>query len=233
MCPHCRQNAPIVYRGTLAYCTACNAPRPPFSSKSVNLAGQPSKIGGTVARVAGWLILGVGLFIGLMVMWVLQLLFPAGLAGYALGVPIVLLSLIVGLIALFSGKKLHTSGVEAERSAKFEAIHAMAWTRGGAVTALDVGRTLGMRTEEADALLTAMTKAHPDYVSIEVDDYGNLFYKLAGVAMPKEAAFGTKYRVAPDGYVRIEDELAEGRRQQAEAEAMEAWQQEQQRRSSR
>ena len=51
MCPHCRQNAPIVYRGVLAYCTACGAPRPPFSAKSIDLAGQPSKIGGAVARV--------------------------------------------------------------------------------------------------------------------------------------------------------------------------------------
>lgn len=239
MCPNCKQNAPIVYRGTLAYCTACGAPRPPFSAKSVNLAGQPSKIGGSLAKAFGWAILAIGTFIGLTIMWVLQLLFPGGFAGYALGVPVVVLALVVGLLTLFGGKKLHTSGVETERAAKFEAIYAMALTRGGAVTATDVGRTLGMSSDEADKLLTEMTKTSPDYVSIEVDDAGNLFYKLAGVVpgMPPGAApprenFGVKYRVQADGRVRIEDELAEGRaaQQQAEAEAWAAYQQQQARR---
>jgi hypothetical protein len=238
-CPNCRQSAPIVYRGTLAYCTACGAPRPPFSAKSVNLAGQPSKIGGSVAKVVGWLILAFGSLIGLTTIWIFQLLFPAAAVGWALGVPILLISLIAGLLVLFGGKKLKDSGVSAERAAKFEAIYSMALNRNGLVTAMDVGRTLGMPSEQADDLLTQMTKAYPEYVSIEVDDAGNLFYKLAGMVPglpigaqppPQQDTFGVKYRVQADGRVRIDDAIADGRAAQAEAEYQE-WQEQQKRRS--
>ncbi|MGZ3449716.1 MAG: hypothetical protein ACXVEF_08960 [Polyangiales bacterium] len=228
-----------MYRGTLAYCTACGAPRPPFSAKSVNLAGQPSKIGGSVAKAVGWMILAFGSLIGLTTIWILQLIFPTVAIGWALGVPIVVISLIVGLLTLFGGKKLKDSGVEAERTAKFEAIYAMALTRNGLVTAVDVGRTLGMPVQQADDLLTQMTKAFPEYVSIEVDDAGNLFYKLAGMVPglpigaqppPQQDTFGVKYRVEADGRVRIDDAIADGRAAQAEAE-YQAWQEQQKRRS--
>jgi len=224
MCPNCKQSAPIVYRGTLAYCTACGAPRPPFSAKSVNLAGQPSKIGGSVAKFLGWLILGIGLLVALSIIWFFQLIFPAGVVGWAIGVPIGVISLIVGLLVLFGGKNLEKSGIAAERAAKFDAIWAIAIARGGVVTPADVGRSLNMAADGADKLLTEMTKQFPEYVSIEVDDAGNLFYKLTGVAEPEGARFGIKYRVEPDGRVRIADELAPGRQAQAEAEAWEDWQ---------
>lgn len=218
MCPNCKQAASIVYRGTLAYCTACGAPRPPFSGKAVNLAGQPSKIGGSVAKFFGWMILGGGLLLALSLMLFFQLLFPAGAVGYAFGIPTALISLVVGCLVLFGGKRLETSGVEAERAAKFEAIWGMAVARGGVVTALDVGRSLNMPPEGADQILTEMTKKHPDYVSIEVDDNGSLFYKVSGMAEQQGARFGVKYRVEPDGRVRIADDLKGGREAQEQAE---------------
>jgi hypothetical protein len=213
MCPNCKQPAPIVYRGTLAYCTACGAPRPPFSAKSVNLAGQPSKIGGSVAKFFGWLILGGGLLLAICLALFFQLLFPASAIGYALGIPTALVSFVVGLLVLFGGKKLETSGIETERAAKFEAIWGMALARGGVVTALDVGRSLNMPVDGADQILTEMTKKHPEYVSLEVDDNGNLFYKVT-----QQSTFGVKYRVEADGRVRIADELAGGRAAQEQAE---------------
>ena len=224
MCPHCRQNAPIIYRGALAYCTACNAPRPPFSAKAVNLAGQPSKIGGTVAKVFGWAVLLGGLFVAATLTAILQALWPAGFLGFAVGIPLGLVALFVGGLLLFGGGKLRKSGETAERDAQFEAVYAMAATRQGVVTALDVGRSLGMRTDQADAVLTEMTKAFPDYVSLEVDDAGGLFYKLTGIGAHAGDKFGVKYRVGPDGAVRVSDELAEARatQEQAEREAEEA-----------
>jgi hypothetical protein len=221
MCPNCKQNAPIVYRGTLAYCTACGAPRPPFSAKAVNLAGQPSKIGGSVAKFFGWMILGGGLLLAVCLLIFFQLIF-GGAVGWAVGLPIALLSAVIGGLILFGGSKLATSGVETERAAKFEAIWAIALARGGLVTALDVGRSLNMAPDGADTLLTEMTKKYPDYVSIEVDDAGNLFYKVTGVAEPPGSNFGVRYRVEQDGRVRIADELAGGRALQEQAE-YEAW----------
>jgi hypothetical protein len=226
VCPNCKQAAPIVYRGTLAYCTACGAPRSPFSAKSVNLAGQPSKIGGSIAKFFGWLLLGGGLLLALSLTWFFQLLFPAGMVGYAVGVPVGVISLVVGLLVLFGGKNLERSGLAAERAAKFDALWAMAIARGGVVTALDAGRGLNMAPEGADTLLTEMTKAFPEYVSLEVDDAGSLFYKFAGVAEPEGARFGVKYRVEADGRVRIADELAAGRAAQEAAEWAE-WQRQQ------
>ena len=55
MCPHCGQAAPLVYRGVLAYCSACGQLRGPLTGGSVNHAGSLSKAGGTVAKVFGWL----------------------------------------------------------------------------------------------------------------------------------------------------------------------------------
>jgi hypothetical protein len=216
VCPHCHKNAPIVYRGVMAYCTACGGPRPPFSGKSLQLAGQPSMIGGTVARVFGWVVLGVGLFVALTVAWILGLIF-SGTAALAFGVPIGLLTLIVSLPMLFGGKKLAQSGEKTQAEARFEAIYALAANRGGAVTAIDCARSLGIGEIEAERTLTAMTKQFPDYVTLEVDDEGKLFYKLTGVG--QEKPFGVKYRVEVDGRVRIEDQLDAGRKEQAEWEA--------------
>jgi hypothetical protein len=216
VCPHCRKNAPIVYRGMMAYCTACGGPRPPFSGKSVQLAGQPSMIGGTVARVFGWVVLGVGLFVALTIAWILGLIFSAT-AALAFGVPIAVLTLIVSLTMLLGGKKLAQSGEKTQSEARFEAIYALAANRGGAVTAADCARSIGMSEGEAERVLTAMTKQFPDYVTLEVDDEGKLFYKLSGVGQDKP--FGVKYRVQADGRVRIDDQLEAGRREQAEWEA--------------
>lgn len=230
MCPHCRQNAPIIYRGVMAYCTACNGPRPPFSGKSLNLAGQGSMIGGTVANVFGWIALFGGLFLTFSVAWVLGWLFSMG-AAIGVGVPLLLLTLVVSLPMLLGGKKLAKSGEATRQQARHEAIYALGLNRGGAVTPLDASRSLGITPAEADLELTAMSKQYPDYVSVEVDEAGQLFYRLAGVGQP--APFGVKYRVEPDGRVRILDELSQARAEQATWEAAQAEADEAARRGSR
>jgi hypothetical protein len=212
MCPHCRQNAPIIYRGVFAYCSACNAPRAPFSGKALNLAGQPSKVGGTVASVFGWIVLVIGLAVGLGLMLMLQLLIPSAVIGYALGGFISVVTLAVGLLLLFGGSKLKTSGDQAQREAQMEAVYALAVNRGGAVTALDVGRSLNMAMQQADTLLTAMTKTYPEHVSVEVDENGSLYYQFVG---KHGRPFGMKFRVAEDGRVQQQNELEAGEEQQA------------------
>ncbi len=219
MCPHCRQNAPIIYRGIMAYCTACNAPRPPFSGKSVNLAGQGSMIGGTLAHLAGWVALAGGSFATFLAAWVLGFVFNANVA-IGIGVPMALVTLLVSLPMLLGGKKLAKSGEETRQAAQFEAIYALASNRGGVVTAIDAARSLGIAPANADLLLTTMTKQFADYVSVEVDEAGQLFYRLTGVGQP--SSFGVKYRVEPDGRVRVADELAGARAEQAQWEAAQA-----------
>lgn len=66
ICPHCKQDAPTIVRGLRAYCTACDAPRSMLSDTPINVAGQPSKVGGGVASVLGWFILLGGLLTALV-----------------------------------------------------------------------------------------------------------------------------------------------------------------------
>jgi hypothetical protein len=111
VCPYCQTDAPVVYRGVMAYCTACGALRPPvLPTDAVNLAGQPSKVGGILAKVFGSLVLFVGLTVAIALGAIFQAIFPEGVVGYALGVPTALVSLAVGISLLLGGKSLSKSG---------------------------------------------------------------------------------------------------------------------------
>lgn len=178
MCPRCRQNAPIVYRGMAAYCTACGAPRLPLASDSVTLAGQGSKVGGTVARVFGWVVLICGLTAALLVGIGLQLLFTGGIAGYVLGLPIALAATIFGYLLLRSGRSLQQIGTGEQKGARTKAIFALAQNRGGMITAMDVAQSLNVSPQEADALMTELAKTIPDQVSLEVDDAGGIYFRF-------------------------------------------------------
>src|SRR5689334_5227659 len=111
MCPHCRQNAPIVYRGVAAYCSACGRQRPALIAPSVSYAGKPSKVGGTVAGVIGMLVALLGLpvviLIGLFFGW----LFSTAV-GLTIGIPLGILTLVVAVSLMLSGRKLRQTGEE-------------------------------------------------------------------------------------------------------------------------
>jgi hypothetical protein len=180
MCPHCRQNAPVVYRGIMAHCTACGAARPPLAGTSVNLAGQPSKVGGQVARVIGWLVLGVGGTIGMFLLGLFQWLLPEGILGYLVSSPILLASFVVGLLLLKGGRSLQRSGHSTEKATHEQAVFALAANRRGTVSAYDVATALAIPMDRADAMLTAMAKEKPDWVTLEVDDAsGAMYYRVA------------------------------------------------------
>jgi hypothetical protein len=179
-CPHCGQRAPIVHRGLLSYCTACGQPRAPFSATSVTLAGQPSKVGGTIAAVLGWLVLGGGMMIALTVGLLLQALFPAAIAGYGIGGMIALVSLGIGLALLFSGRGLRRLGARAAQDVRDQAILALAAQKGGVLTARDVSLALGDSEPESDRLLTDMTK-RGDEAILDMDEEGRLSYRFPHV----------------------------------------------------
>ena len=178
MCPHCRQNAPIVYRGVAAYCTACNRPRLPLTERSVNLAGQPSQIGGTLARVMGWLVLAGGAFLSLALLGILMAVFPETPAGFIVGGGMALMTGILSWLLLRGGRTLKATGQGEERSARVQAIFAMAPVRGGLLRAADVGASLQIAEAEADALLTDLAKSRSEHVSLEIDDQGGVYYRV-------------------------------------------------------
>jgi hypothetical protein len=191
MCPHCRQIAPIVYRGVAAFCSACGRPRTPLAAPSVSYAGKPSKVGGTVAGVAGWLVLGFGLSISLAVALLINIFSLS--AALAVGIPMGLLTLFISLSLLFSGRKLRQSGEHAQKEMRRRAVFALAMNRRGAVTANDAAAALDIPPAEADAFLTDLAKTQPEEVTVELDDRGGIYY-----AFPRLAPAGPKARFAAD-----------------------------------
>jgi hypothetical protein len=219
LCPHCHQNAPVLYKGVFAFCSACDKPRAPFSGKALAFAGQPSKFGGRLGRVLGTLVLIFGSLLAAVFMLFFQLLWPAKNIGYAIGSPIALVSLVLGTLLIIASSRLNRAGAEAERQARVEAVYALAVNRNGMLTTADTARSLQLEPSSVEALLDELAKTQPDYVSLELDDEGQAFY-LFSRAGTRPHPFGAKYRVSPEGRVRVADVLGiDGARQTLDEEA--------------
>src|SRR5579872_5936368 len=136
MCPHCGRDAPIVYRGVAAYCTACGSVRLPLSGRSVNLAGRPSKVGGAVATLVGSLVLAFGLICALLIGGLLSLLGAPIAALWIVCSPIALTALVLGLLLLRSGSRLRRTGSDVERATLEHALLSLVQQR-GAVSAAE------------------------------------------------------------------------------------------------
>ena len=201
-CPHCGRDAPIVFRGAVPCCTACGGVRQPLSSPSVNLAGKPSKVGGAVASVIGWLVLIFGLSTALGLGLVLNLFFSSAFA-LAIALPVSLVTLVAGIVLLKGGRALSRSGADAEQSTRERALLELAAHR-GSVTAADAARALGIPVNDADAALTTLAKREPERVAVDVDEYGVVRYR-AVVGLDREV--DPRVRVA--GNVRVDGERAD------------------------
>ena len=145
MCPRCRQNAPIVYRGVNAFCTACSAPRSVLASASVNLAGQPSKVGGQVTRVFGWITLIVGTLLAAGTFAACSAIVGGGAAApFVLAIPLAIVSWVLSYFLLKGGKSLEKSGDDRQKATRTQAVFALANTRGGMVTPADLAMSIGI-----------------------------------------------------------------------------------------
>ena len=178
MCPFCRQDAPVVYRGVVPYCTACGRVRAPLTGRSVNMAGKASFWGGTAAHAIGWLVLGIGTALALGLALLAYALFTVTTA-FVVGIPIELVALTIGLLLVRGGRSLQRSGTTQLNDTRTRAIYALAQHRGGILTALDVAQAVGLRVEEADALMTDLAKTVPEQCSLELDDNGAIYYRFA------------------------------------------------------
>lgn len=223
ICPHCKQDAPTIVRGLRAYCTACDAPRSMLSDTPINVAGQPSKVGGGVASVLGWLVLIGGLLTALAMGALVQAIFSAAIVGYILGGFIASISLLIGLGLIFGGRKLQQSGDERSRGAREQAVFALARGRGGSVTVADLARSLAISEPEADALLTEMVKRPDGRVTLEIDDDGTLRYFVPALAPrsgrgPKGARIDSSARLRVTDSARSPDAAEVEARAEAEAD---------------
>jgi hypothetical protein len=178
MCPFCKRDAPIVYRGAIPHCTACGALRLPLSEPAVNLAGKPAKLGGAVASVFGWLALLVGLSSALGVGLLLYALTTTAVA-LAVASPVALVTLVIGFFLVRGGRSMSRAGADVERSTHEQALLALAAHR-GAVTAAHAAEALGLPVAEADALLTELAKRQPDRITLDIDEQGTVWYRALG-----------------------------------------------------
>jgi len=199
-----------------AFCTACGAPRMPLATNSVSFAGQPSKVGGTVARVFGWMVLAGGWLVAACFALLIMALSPAGMAS----VPAWILGGIIGVIAslvayglLRGGRQLHDSGALAEMTTKNQAIFALANTKGGVLTAWDLAQSIMTTPQEADDVLTKLAKEYPDHVTVDIDDVGTVLYRFPSVHWQKMRVASPSPKVRVDGREKLDAES------EAEAEA--------------
>jgi uncharacterized membrane protein YqjE len=177
-CPNCGQEAPVVLRGLSARCAACGAKRSHFATSSVELAGQPSRFTGIAATVVGATVLVLGFALALLLGLLAQAIWPASIVGWALAIPIAIVTLFFGLALLFGGHRLRRKGGETQRSVQLKAIRALVAHKAGSITAADVATRLSLSEAEADALLTEIAKDPQANVSIEVDDHGRIHYEF-------------------------------------------------------
>lgn len=184
VCPVCHKDAPIVYRGIQAYCTACGNLRSVIGGPSVNLAGRPSKVGGLFAKAAGWTVLVVGLALAALTVAFFQWIFPEGAAGWYLGTPLGLIAAGIGGSLLYGARSLEKTGSNQERRIHEKAVWAFAQNRRGVVSAAEVARSVGITDEQADTLLTDLAKSQPEQVTVDVDDEGNISYRFLAFAPP-------------------------------------------------
>jgi hypothetical protein len=142
----------------------------------LSLAGGPARLGGAAAAFAGWsvLVLGLSLSVGLLLL--LQSIWPGTLVGWAFGIPMAVVTLFFGLFLVLGGRKLRRHGARRRRSVELEAARAAVAHRNGMITTSEAAHSLGVSEEQADSLLTELSRDSMVEVNLEFDENGRLRY---------------------------------------------------------
>ena len=82
----------------------------PLANASVNMAGQGSKVGGTVARVFGWIVLVAGLLFALSLAGIMAIVSAPGAWIAGINGSIVAITALVAWLILRGGRALENSG---------------------------------------------------------------------------------------------------------------------------
>ena len=179
-CPKCGQRAPIVLKGLDSRCAACGAPRFLLAAPNVSLAGQPSRVGGLAASLAGVGVLGHGLSLSAGLWFLGHALSPTSTWSWALAVPVFGMSMLVGLLLLIGGTKLRRSGAARRRAVELEAVSSMVRHRRGPISAFEIARSLELPESQVDALLSELAREKATAVTLDVDADGHVVYDFEG-----------------------------------------------------
>jgi hypothetical protein len=114
------------------------------------------------------------------VWFLLQSIWPASAVGWAFAVPMVAVSLLVGLLLMLGGRRLRQSGTARQQEVQLDAVKALVQHRRGPISALDVASALQLPEAEVDALLTRLAREQATAVTVDVDARGQIVYDFEG-----------------------------------------------------
>jgi len=146
----------------------------------VSLAGQPSRVGGMAATVAGTAVLVLGLSLSLGLWFLLQSIWPTSAVGWAFAVPMGAASLLFGLLLLLGGSRLRKSGTARQQEVQLDAVRAIVAHRRGPISASEVAGSLQLPEPQVDALLTRLAREQATAVTLDVDTLGRVVYDFEG-----------------------------------------------------
>ncbi len=207
MCPHCHKDAPLVYRADGVRCSACGASRSAVTTWQKK--GQPQQLGGRVARGLGWSVLVSGWLAATMISWLGHWLFGNYSLAEYVGLPMMILSGMVGAMTLRAGRRLQREGEGALRQSRVDSLRALASRNGGKVTPAEAATALRLDEAQADALLTELAVAPDPDVRLEVTDQGVLEYHFGPAGLPTASPRPSRARVAGSRPSSSDDDIEE------------------------
>lgn len=188
-------------------CVVCGKPRSPISGVPIGIAGKPTVMGGTVARVFGWVVLAGGLLFAMVVAMIIG--FFSGAWAAVFGLMIATIAAIASYFILKSGKQLQEKGQRRSLEVNRQALATIAARDQGVVTPASAARALNISEQRAEEILTELVREQSD-VRLEVDDDGRLLYLFGGAAPPRRVRIAPSAGAAHDiGHLDTEFEAEE------------------------
>lgn len=166
--------------GLESRCAACGAARFLLAAPNVSLAGQPSRVGGIAASIAGGGVLFMGLSLSAGLYFLLHAIFASTAVGLAFALPLAAASAFFGTLLLLGGSRLRKSGDAKRERVQLEAVRAMVQHRKGPISALEVSRSLDIPEPQVDAVLMQLAREKATDVTVDVDAQGHVIYDFEG-----------------------------------------------------
>ncbi len=206
VCPGCQQPAPTLVRGGKVICSGCGTTRGPLSGVPLNMAGQAHRVGSVVTSVLAWAFvlggLAIGGLVGLVVSLVAKVFAGSALWGLGVGLFLGALGGAAGALTMKGSRHLDARAKSIRDEAYEQSILAMAASRRGSVTTLEVSQQLGVPLSEADRLLGEMSQKGRAFV--EINREGILQYTFKDVP----GALAPTVVAGPSTGVRVETATA-------------------------
>jgi hypothetical protein len=151
-----------------------------LAAPNVSLAGQPSRVGGIAASIAGGGVLFMGLSLSAGLYFLLQALFEKTALALAFSLPLAAAAAFFGTLLLLGGSRLRKSGDAKRERVQLEAVRAMVQHRKGPISALEVSRSLDIPEPQVDAILMQLAREKATDVTVDVDAQGHVVYDFEG-----------------------------------------------------